>query len=361
MRDIIRLVQLGYTDFDRVSRAGRYRGKIKNLRRESYVVRGTVRGDRNYFPQVDLKTGSWMCTCPDAAYHGLICKHVIALLMELTEEERRMFVDALEGRHRVECFVSTGDEKIDKFLLGGVPVGVALNLCGKSKTGKTWFAVQTLFRNGGIYLDAENVFKAPFVYDRFRSIFEKRFGEVGDVLVVPIGGLRELMNLVGLNPEIVEGKKMSLYIRETVSPIESALSNIIGSDDRYRVVVVDSFSRLLKAFFPGGDQNLPVRAGIINSFLFRFQRILALKKVAGIVINHVSVLRDEAPQLYGGQSMMYNFAWIVQIHGPTANDIKNGKHQRRYLERIEVPTFLSATLPVELKKDYGFVAVSGDE
>lgn len=358
MSQMMWLVQNGLTDFGRISASGRYLDKTK-IKADGDYVEATVRSNRNLFVQLNLSTGSYSCTCSDFDYRRVMCKHIIAVIRNLDEESRNRFFDALgkKAEASVQQFVSLGDKGIDKLLRGGFVRKNFFNLFGRSKVGKTWLVLQTLFLHGGIYIDTEDSMSNPVVVERYREIFEERFGSVKHVEVLPINVIEDLLGLVGLEATVdKKGDKVEANFFPVSELRDSALYQF-AKETKANLIVIDSFSELLKKSFAAVDQNFPARASLINAFLPRFRAVLSALGAAGVVVNHISAKRNEEGQLFGGGTMKYHTKYALRLQFPPMKIQKKYGEMARVMTRFYYPTLEEESIVVKLEKDYGFVTV----
>ena len=361
MDEIRALLKSGITTVNRVMK-GR---KIKPERveqSESKIV-AIFKGNKNrtVSSSVDLEKGEFFCSCEDYKYRKVFCKHLVSLV--LNAKDKRIIFDLMKSKKKqiiASSRISTGSDRLDKFLGGGLPISCVVNLIGRSKIGKSLFATQvasyvSISQNSPVlYIDTEAMFATPEFRNRLTSIFEKRFNGRSNIDFIDVRELDSFADLLGLDIKVLpteSGKRLDALIRYTSFTEDCSLFELV-KEIGYKFIVVDSFSALIKRTIPvPPQQNYPARAAIINVLFGRLDEIVEKNRIGCIVINHISTAPDnpyDRGRLFGGSAMIYNSKFILQILG-------SEKSAKRKFRLLYAPGRREEETEIELRENYGYV------
>jgi RecA/RadA recombinase len=359
-----KLLTLGITTPDRVAR-----GKtvtVEKVEKSDSKIVGVFKSEekrRSLAASIDLKDGTYNCSCEDFVYRRMFCKHLVAMFFKLPKDLQSKVLELLKGKKEIiekSKYVSTGSKTVDMLIGNGIPLGMVLNVIGESKIGKTLFSVQCAcsasIQLGAptLYIDTEGVFVSEEVQKGFLSIFEKRFGKKPEVDFVELRDLTNFADFLGLNIRVQpseSGKRLDALIQYSTIAEESPVFQLM-KDIGYKMLVIDSFSALIKRTVPvPPQQNYPARAAIVNVTFGRLDEIVSKLRIPAIVVNHTSKAPDNPfahGKMYGGSAMIYNSKLILQI-------LRHKEEGKRRFKLVYAPAQLEKIVDVELKKDFGYV------
>jgi len=357
-----RLIKLGLTTPDRAALALEI--KIKDIIRNSDKFTGIVEKDRTIVPSINISSGEYACSCEDYIYRKVFCKHLVALFLRLNEDDKERFLKSfLESRKSVPSKIgrplSSGCEALDKLMGGGVPSGILLGIYGESKIGKTWLAYQlssaisSQLKKPSLYIDTEG-----FSFDKLREYFSRRF-EGSEVHITEARDIYRLLEFFGIKLVLKssEGGRIDAIIELSSKPFESPAYRLIR-DLEYKVLVIDSLTEVLKRFIPvPPQQNFPARAAVINVLFGRLEEIVSPLNIVGIIVHHQSknpMMEHSWGKPYGGQNIMYNLKYLLQILPPRKADIETYGERCRRILRAYWPGLEQEEVVVVLEKDYGY-------
>lgn len=362
MEELRKLMTLGITTPDRVARGKNV--EIEKIEKGENKVIAVIKSKekRNLVSSIDLNNGSYNCSCEDFVYRKIFCKHLVALFLRLPKDIRVQLLEKLK-QQKTELdskkYVSTGSKTIDGLLGKGIPLGMILNVIGESKIGKSLFAIQCASYASiqldapALYIDTEGVFVSDDTKQIFLSMFAKRFNDQPDVDFVELRDLTNFADFLGLDIQVnptESGKRLDALIQYMTTATESPIFDLI-KDIGYKMIVIDSFSALVKRVIPvPPQQNYPARASIINVVFGRLDEIVSKMQIPAIVVNHTSKAPDNPfvhGHLYGGSAMIYNSKLILQI-------LKHKEEKMRKFKLVYAPGRIEEVVDVSLKDDYGY-------
>ena len=353
-----RLIELGLTTPDRVAAA--FNIKFKDISRNSDVIYGIIEKERSIVPMIKPKDNKYSCTCEDFLYRKLLCKHLVALYLRLTDAEKEMFLNFKDIGISKTSYLSTGCEALDKLLQGGVPRGILLGIFGESKIGKTWLAYQiaaSAAKQTGkpaLYIDTEE-----FAFERLKEYFSKRFGDF-TVHTTSITDIHKLLEFFGIGIELnlSEGGRIDALIKLQSESFNSPIYQL-AKEMEYCVIVLDSMTEVLKRSIPTPpQQNFPARAAVINILYGRFEEIVSGLNATGIIIHHQSrnpMMSQSWGKPYGGPNILYNTKYLLQILPPRKADIEKYGERARRIIRVYWPGLEEEEVVCKLEKDWGYV------
>jgi predicted ATP-dependent serine protease len=203
-------------------------------------------------------------------------------------------------------------------LLGGYYERLPTAIFGDPQSGKSLFLLQEAHYMGveyggtPIFIDTEG--GADTMYEKWKPKFDNRFGK-GSVLIKDLRRLPDLLNYLGYKVKITysEGGQVSLTVRDVMEkpPLLKDIQQLNSP-----VVIMDSLSKPLKAYFGGDRRNFPARSYAINYITTTITDIAIEHNIPIIITHHSS--RDPAnpykkPGLYGGTSLRYEFKIVLYI------------------------------------------------
>ena len=203
-------------------------------------------------------------------------------------------------------------------LLGGWYEKIPTAIYGDAQSGKTLFLLQEAHfasaKHGGtsIFIDTEG--GAELMYQSWKDKFIRRFGD-GEVIIKTLRRLTDLLEYCGYKAKLTYSNsgQASLNIVE-VEETPQILKDIETLSAP--MVVIDSFSKPLKAYFAGDRRNYPARAYAINYICTAITTIGVEHDIPIITTHHSS--KDPAnpykkPGIYGGSSLKYEFKIVLYI------------------------------------------------
>jgi len=325
---------------------------------------------RSLSASIDLEEGTFFCSCEDYTFRKALCKHVLALLRYLKDnnpEEFDRYMAALDGARKesqLTAYVRTDVEALDK-VIRGVPKGTVFGVVGEPKVGKTFLSYQiavNAVRSGGraLFVNTETDFPTEEIFGKYKEIYAKRYG-MNDVPVdvVNMSNITELCDFFGLKVEFIE---KGMKLDTSIHPVDFFKSPVCAliSEVGYNIVVVDSLTAPVKQNIPvPPNQNLPARATVINTLWGRFALVAEKFNIPVVVTHHVS----KDPQAYsygepfGGDSVLYNMKFVVYVLNGAGPERDAWREEARRFMVYRYPGIPKRVMvPARLKTDYGFVS-----
>mgnify|MGYP000651507245 CR=1 FL=1 len=149
---------------------------------------------------------------------------------------------------------------------------------------------------------------------RDRPKFTRRFGD-GEVIIKDLRRLPDLLQYCGYKVHLSysSGGQVALTVKD-VDETPQILKDIETLSTP--IVIIDSFSKPLKACFAGDRRNFPARAYAINYICTTLTSISVEYNIPIITTHHTS--KDPAnpykkPGIYGGGSLRYEFKIVLYI------------------------------------------------
>ena len=358
------LLKEGLTTPDRLIKGKKIKPKnIEKTNSKVVAVFESKEKKRDLVCSIDLESGTFNCSCEDFQYRKILCKHLVSIYLRLPKQMKEKFLSSLREKKETlfkEGTISTGSERLDEFLGGGLPIGSITNLIGSSKIGKSLFCIQcsSLFSittgKPVLYIDTETTFLSEEVQKRILGFFNKRFNGEASIDFVDIRDLTSFADFLGLNIKILPtetGKRLDAMIQYSTITEESPIFELM-KDVGYGMLVIDSFSALIKRAIPvPPQQNFPARAAIINVLFGRLDEIVSKLRIPCITVNHISIAPDNPyakGRLYGGTAMFYNSKLILQILSGKDKD-------KRRFRLVYMPGRTEEEIEIELRKDFGYI------
>ena len=163
--------------------------------------------------------------------------------------------------------ISTGLQKLDKFLSGGIPDGVIVDIFGGRGTGKTLLLLQILInsiKNGGniLYLDTSGGFRP------------ERILEIQKELKIEI--------------DLLEKITVS-RITNTSEQIKS-LQNIV--ENNFSLIVIDNITDLFSYEYPT-DESIFEKNSLFMKYMHELSKFAITKKIPIVVTNMIRSIDDK--------------------------------------------------------------------
>lgn len=358
-----------FSSEDRLTNAAEILNNLKIEKIEN-KIRGVTLSGRTLTQFLDLDTGKFFCDCEDFQFRKVACKHILALLMNVSASEPSLCETFLKKSLSLEPisvikpsdYISTGCDVIDGLLLGGIPRSVVFGIEGPSKVGKTWFCQQVAHRVKTYYIDTEQFFVKDEIRSLYDSYFEKRFGKKSEIKYEFVRSLESLCAKLGLkvNIETSTGGKIDVKIWDDEERLKVFSNDLkIGG---YELLVIDSLTMIVKRSVPvPPNQNMPARSALINKLWGCLEKLLEDNpKLSIILTHHTSVAPDSYAyygEPWGGDTIMYNTKYLLVI-APPDKQIRQrfGERSRRIIRKI-YPGLEEESVVVKLEKDYGYKEV----
>lgn len=131
--------------------------------------------------------------------------------------------------------------------------------------------------------------------------------------------------------------------------------------ENYDLVIVDSFSEMLKLSIVMELQNLGARSTIETQLFGKMTECMNDCKTTFILVHHASqnpmvIFDSQTP--FGGPVLMYLSKYLLLIKGPTSDQFtKYGRNAKRVQRYRWTGKMLSDFVPVLVKENYGYVDV----
>ncbi|MGY5148996.1 MAG: ATPase domain-containing protein [Candidatus Nitrosopumilus sp. bin_68KS] len=163
--------------------------------------------------------------------------------------------------------ISTGLEKLDDFLSGGIPDGVIVDIFGGNGTGKTQLLLQLCMnsiKNGGnvLYLDTTGGFRPERIL--------------------------EIQKQLGIEFDYLEKITVS-RIRNTSEQIKSI--NNFGKN-HFSLIVIDNITDLFSYEYKN-DESIFEKNSLFMKYLNQFSKFAITNKIPIIITNMIRILEDK--------------------------------------------------------------------
>lgn len=90
-----RLLATDLTDKERIDKGIEL--KVSDIHYAGNVVHGIIPGiKRTHVVALNVREGSYLCSCEDFSYRHKFCKHIIALIKDLPDDVANEFMGSLE-------------------------------------------------------------------------------------------------------------------------------------------------------------------------------------------------------------------------------------------------------------------------
>lgn len=345
--------------------------KIENISFDNDgIARIEVHSDsgKKYIVCIDSDTLKTWCDCPRNVYKKEQCKHIKFVLENVN-------LSGLKRRSNMEVLKS-GCDTIDNLLGGGFPYGMVVSVTAEPNIGKTKLGLQLAVANikktgkHSIIIETEGeAFEDHLV---LMKKFASRFGLSEQDLVKHIKyyqtigdtkeyGIQKLMRLLGydLKLNMSKGGKFTTDFAQTK----------LGIDERIlqnsSFMLIDSITTPIKESVGSETQNLPARASIVQRLYGRLYQLAKTYNLLIVVNHHTSVnpvmpFGKDLGKIYGGQPVLYNSKYAIQLLTST-NELRKKYYQgfeneARRVRLIRHPYIIAdgKMYNIRLKKDYGF-------
>lgn len=334
------------------------------------IVRVEVLSDsrRHYIVSIDVDTLKTLCDCPVNVYKKEICKHIKFVLenIDLSCIKRLENMDVLKS----------GCNTIDNLLGGGFPYGMVVSVTAEPNIGKTKLGLQLAVANIKykkkhsiiIETEGESIDDQTILLKRFANRYGvtedelkqhiKFYQTIGDVKEY---GIQKLMKLFGyeLKLDMSKGGKFSTDFSQTKIGIPE---DVLKSSS---FILLDSITTPLKESIGSETQNLPARASIVQRLYGRLYQLAKTYNLLIVVTHHTSVnpvmpFGRDLGKIYGGQPVLYNSKYAIQLVNSTS-ELKKAYYsgfedEARRVRLIRHPYIVADgnLHNIRLKKDYGF-------
>jgi len=260
---------------------------------------------------------------------------------------------------------STDAESLDNLLFGGFPEKRVSGIFASPNTGKSLLSMQVAMK--AISEGKECLYiTSPSEYDsnKISEIFFKRFNTEKTPDFLKVKNCVDLGKLFYLDLDISdEKKKTEVIISDIKKKDQKKLSEEIGfkkSDfGKYDLVVIDSFSELVKLSIQSAVQNLAARSIVETRLFAAFVETMEEFDTTFILVHHSSVnplAFADIHKPYGGPVLMYLSKYLLLLKGPDKklrDDVgPMGRRVQRYRWTGSLP---SEFLGLEIKENWGYV------
>ncbi len=266
----------------------------------------------------------------------------------------------------------TGIEELDKRLGGGFPEGIMTGLFGLSNIGKTIFSLQLAYEltakgNKVLYFDTEGLSPDQILF--WANIFKERFNTTENPMIYQVKTAEKLFDALGrdFSYEIDKnsGKvgKIAVIKRNIDKRKKDQSEPNILLRENPDVVIIDSFSYLIKTTIGNTTALLPARADIEAKILAVFNEWLGEGHKFLFMTHHVSKNPTnpyDTGSIEGGDFIKYSEKVIIQINNSVKelNDLYGeGCRRFRFIRKGIMKEGDEDWFPLILKKDYGFTDI----
>lgn len=371
-----KLIDLGLSSKKRLEKSKDV--ELDNFNISGHDYQGQVqRENKTYELGIDFSMGVMECSCPDYALRkGTICKHLLALLNKISEENIEDLDHFLKTIHRdgtfvpkyddfPDYYVPSGCKAFDKMFGGGVPRGKISGVFGAPNTGKTILAHQIgakvwdEFEEEIFYIDTERKLSGP-EGRKYQKWMRERF----DIPAFKINyfeapKVKSLLDLFGWDlaikyseldendedPTETSGGKMdSLLIEKGDSKVREEFE-----EWDYGIIILDSATDPVEGIMGSDRSNFPGRYPI-NVRIGKCLRNIAVDyDVPAFMTAHLSkgASMYSSPDPKGGRGFGYGVPYWAYLLGGT-------KIGTRKFKRHRAPGFPKDTFKCKLKKNKGF-------
>lgn len=305
---------------------------IEEFKNKEHIYEGTVQSeDRTHELSVDMTSGLMGCDCERFNLGKKICKHMIAMLQTIVNEDITDLDHILKtvkdnGRFEPKYverkkYISTGCDAIDKVFGNGVPKSTISSVFGNWNTGKSIMAHQIagkVWSEEGketMYIDTEQQFTGLGA-DQYQDWFRERFN-IPDFKVDYrfYHRIRDLMDAFGWEVKLEysdSGKMDSILIPKGQNKIKKEFE-----DNDYGLLVVDSITEPIEGIMGSGSSSFPGRHPVQNRLIKQIRDIAVTFDIPAFVTMHLS----KAPRQYakpspkGGKGAGYGIKYILYMKG----------------------------------------------
>ena len=164
--------------------------------------------------------------------------------------------------------IPTGLKQLDRFLLGGIPSGVIVDIFGGNATGKTLLSLQLAvnsIRNGGriLYIDTTGGFRPERIL--------------------------EIQKSSGINFDLL-GKITVSRVTNTFEQID-ALQNLKNPDD-YSLIVIDNITDLFSYEYTARE-SIAIKNALFMKYMRNLSHMAVTSKTTIIITNMIRNLKDK--------------------------------------------------------------------
>lgn len=269
---------------------------------------------------------------------------------------------------------STDMPNIDDMLFGGFPEGRVSGIFAVPNTGKSLLANQVAMK--AISEGKKCLFlMSPSEYDsrKISEIFLERYGLTEKDLpdYKKILNMTNLGSLFGLDIIVDKtGNKTSVQIREKKAKRkkkgEEPVKEWRMKDfEPYDLIIIDSFSELIKLSIVMEVQNLGARSSMETQIFGAMTECMEKYNTTFILVHHASVnpmAIADAQSPFGGPVLLYLSKYLVlmkKANKPLYD--KFGKLGRRIQRYRWTGSIESEFEPMVIKKDYGLIDAEDEE
>ena len=335
------------------------------------IARAEIEGDRGiiYNVNADGEYNILWCTCPHNVLHNykVSCKHIRYLIDNLDYD--KMIKKELN-------YLDTGCTTINNLIGGGIPYSIVTTVFAEPNIGKTMFTNQCGLANiaftkkNTILIETEGLrnydtkvilYKLMKRFKLDKETVDKKFivkQTVGDLKFMSIQKLFMMFGSM-VTFRISDKGKYTPDFNDKLTPL-------ISEDDlkKKSMIIIDSITKPMKNSVGSETQNLPARAQITEKLFSKLYNIAMIYDIAVVVnvhssVNPVTIGWKDPGKPYGGQPILYNSKYALQIRDST-NKLKKesgfGLEARR-VQLLRAPGLQTTKeeFNVRLQKDYGYV------
>jgi len=261
---------------------------------------------------------------------------------------------------------STDISSLDKLIDGGFPDQRVSGIFALPNLGKSLLGLQTVMKavsegKRGLILSSPS----EFDNDRILSnIFLNRFdiSEKDIPKVIRLVNITQLGFMFNLNINFDNSKnKLSATIqkRERWFKEEKPFEWKIKNFEDYDIVLIDSFSELIKLAVISDVQNFPIRSALETQLYGAMTEAMVDYDFTTLLIHHTSknpMSFADVQTPFGGAVLMYLSKYLLFMNNPTAPLYrKYGKNIRRIMRYRWTGRMQSEHIPILIKENYGFV------
>jgi len=265
---------------------------------------------------------------------------------------------------------STDMESLDNLLFGGFPEGRVSGIFSLPNIGKSLLSMQIAMKaisegRNCLYLTS------PSEYDseKISKIFFNRYNTDKMPDFLKVKDCVELGKLFYIDLNIDDSKKKTEVIftdikRKDQKKVSEELGFGRKNFSNYDLIIIDSFSELVKLSIQSAVQNLSARSLIETKLFAAFVDVMEEFNNTFILVHHSSAnpmqFGGEVQRPYGGPVLMYLSKYLIMLKGPDAKLYKEfGKEAGSLTRRIQryrwTGSLPSGFMGVQIKENWGYI------
>lgn len=364
-----------------IKKAKKNLGKLLWLWEIDNSVYALVKGSGEAIHSINIdQDGNSICSCENETYRSsLVCKHLLIVLYQLGEKkaieaiDRIFYKDKEKEEYKMDdgYYLPCSNLKAINELIGGLPIGTGLMICGWHATGKSIAIMHMLFEVINYYLTQNKIVNALIIdtegnrhsydawFEELRTRYELKDMQIVEILV-DFKPLKEDKNksgiaLIGSIPKAYDETKSTLFFMDvrgitklialsgrqcrveiseetantkggkiTLVPVKhgwvfNAIDSPIGmfcKDRNVKFIGIDSISTPLLEFGTDAMQGNPARASATNYWLLPLEQLSKTLNLVFVGSAHLTKQPDSPyarADHFGGKHMGHIHKFVFEL------------------------------------------------